>query len=79
LPLEQRDRIRTHTLEHLELSRVFQRCSALVADSPLQRALASAVLWLAKPPSPTRIFPTAHEADAWAHAQVIPKKQAAAC
>jgi hypothetical protein len=64
--VERRERIRRHTRQNEAGFREYQRALGVVVCSAYQRALASAVLWIAKPPSPARIFLDRKSAFEWA-------------
>ena len=57
--VERRERIRRHTRQHETAFREYQWALGVVVESAYQRALASAVLWIAKPPSPAAFSWTA--------------------
>jgi hypothetical protein len=50
----------------MQLSRVYLRAFAFVAQSAFQRGMLTAILWLNPPQWPHRIFSTTSEATAWA-------------
>ncbi|HVZ35104.1 MAG TPA: hypothetical protein VG963_21910 [Polyangiaceae bacterium] len=49
----------------MQLSRVYLRAFAFVADSPFQRGMLTAILWLNPPEWPHRIFRSTGEAIVW--------------
>jgi hypothetical protein len=69
--VERRERIRRHTRQHEAAFRDYQRALGIVVGSAYQRALASAVLWIAKPPSPARIFVEREAAFEWARSRLV--------
>jgi hypothetical protein len=62
---EQRERLRQNRLAMLSETRRYQRGIAFVVTSTFQRAVLTAILWVAPEPTPARIFPTLPEAEAW--------------
>jgi hypothetical protein len=68
--VERRERIRRHTRQHEAAFREYQCALGVVVGSAYQRALASAVLWIAKPPSPARIFLERESALDWARSRM---------
>lgn len=68
--VERRERIRRHTRELEPALREYQCALGIVVASAYQRALASAVLWIAKPPCPARIFVDRESGFEWARARL---------
>ena len=65
LSMERRDRIRVHTNGLKSLADVYQVGIAVVVPSAIQRAMASALLWMARPACPSAVFSDVAAADAW--------------
>lgn len=61
----------------MQLSRVYLRAFAFVAESAFQRGMLTAILWLNPPDWPHRIFSTTGEATAWASALLEAKPRTA--
>ena len=74
--VERRERIRRHTREHEIAVREYQCALGVVVGSAYQRALASAVLWIAKPPCPARIFVDRESGLEWARARMAAPRAA---
>lgn len=51
--------------EGLPISRIYLKAIGYVAESAMKRGAITAIHWLVKPASPSRIFPTRAEAEAW--------------
>ncbi len=65
LSMERRDRIRIHTNAVKPLADAYQLGIAVIVPSAIQRAMASALLWMAKPTCPSSVFSDVAAADAW--------------
>jgi hypothetical protein len=74
--VERRERIRRHTRQNEAGFRDYQCALGVVVGSAYQRALASAVLWIAKPPSPARIFLDRKSAFEWAQSRLAAPRAA---
>ncbi len=76
LPTEQRERLRQHRRAAFFETQRYQRGIAFVVSSAFQRAVLSAILWLAPEPSPSKIFATVEEAETWAMSYLVRNRAA---
>jgi hypothetical protein len=65
----QRRKLSEHMLTHQDRIQRCVRCLAVVAPSPIQRGITTAVFWLSPPPIEWRIFDLLDEATKWAQSR----------
>jgi hypothetical protein len=76
IPVQQRERLRQYRRQVFGEAQRYQRGIAFVVESAIQRAVLSSLLWLAPEPSPSKVFSSVLEAEAWAES-CLPRSHAA--